>query len=280
MKSCVNWRKSFKYLPQIDEFNIEFRDKKEKLLYFLDQYAISQRVNIYAPVAITDNEFDLLMSIWEMAKYNIALCWVAADLEVSEERINRLKEADFPFYFYAFISDWDKMYKFIEAGVSDIFITNDLGFNLPIVHTLANSKNVKIRCFANISQYNWDHNQGLTGFYIRPEDIDLYSEYIDVLEFYNIENQQNVLYEVYFKDKKWVGDLREIVQAITQPIPNYYILDKSFATTRLTCDRKCLKGNSCNICPQLLDLAKTIESSPDYEIYIKTHIEEKENTNG
>ena len=27
-------------------------------------------------------------------------------------------------------------------------------------------------------------------------------------------------------------------------------------------------------------LAKTIESSPDYEIYIKTHTEEKENTNG
>lgn len=276
MKSCIPWRKSFKYLSEIDQFNIDFKEKKKELLYFLDQYGVSQRVNIFLPIDITENQLDIIFAIWDMQKYNIALCFNWSSIEDNEEVYNKVKEKDIPFFFYYFISEWDEIYEFIERGVSDIYVTNTLGFNLPAVHHVAVENGIKIRCFADISQYNWDDQEGFKGFYIRPEDIDLYSEYIDTLEFYeNSEypNRMNILYEVYYKDKKWVGDLREIVQGIKQRVPNYYIMDKSFSQTRLTCERKCLKGNSCKMCEQILELANTIEDNPDYDIYIKTHKE-------
>lgn len=56
MKSCIEWRKSFNYKIEIDEFNIYFRNKKEKLINFLDVFAKSQRVNLCVPVDITTNE--------------------------------------------------------------------------------------------------------------------------------------------------------------------------------------------------------------------------------
>ena len=185
MKSCVAWRKSFKYLSEIDEFNIDFKNKKEKLLYFLDQYGISQRVNIFIPIDITENELNIIFAIYDMDKYNIALCFKWHSIEDNEEVYNKVKEKGVPFFFYYFISEWDELHQYIDYGVSDVYITNELGFYLPAVHKIANENKVKVRVFPNISQYNWDNMGGFKGFYIRPEDIDIYSEFIDVLEFYN-----------------------------------------------------------------------------------------------
>ena len=188
MKSCIPWRKSFKYLPEIDEFNIDFKEKKKELLYFLDQYGISQRVNIFIPINITENQLNIIFSIWDMQKYNIALCFKWRTKEDNEEVYNKVKEKEIPFFFYYFIAEWDELHKYFEYGVSDVYITNTLGFYLPAVHKIAEENKVKVRCFADISQYNWDDQDGFKGFYIRPEDIDLYSQYIDTLEFY--ENEQ------------------------------------------------------------------------------------------
>jgi len=58
------------------------------------------------------------------------------------------------------------------------------------------------------------YNDGFKQFFIRPEDVDIYGEYVDVIEFYDSIEQQNVLYEVYFKDKEWNGKLREIIKGM------------------------------------------------------------------
>ena len=103
MKSCIEWRKSFKYLPQIDEFNIDYKNKEIKLRQFLDLYAQSQRVNIRLPIDYKEEDIKLLESAYHDKHYNIAI--VLKDAYYA----NELREHGTPFYFYEPCYDWDHL---------------------------------------------------------------------------------------------------------------------------------------------------------------------------
>ena len=260
MKSCIEWRKSFKYLPQIDEFNIDFRNKEIKLKQFLELYAKSQRVNIRLPEDYTKENIDLLEAAYEKG-YNIAI--ILPDIYYAEQ----LKEHGTPFFLSKMAQSWDEFKGICSLGVSDIYITNELGFCLDKISFIAKLNNINIRCFANIAQSNWRNGNGFKDFYIRPEDVDYYSNYVDVIQFYDSVEQQNVLYKIYFKDKEWNGKLREIIKRLSSDINNYYILGPEFANRRAKCNKKCLKGSQCQLCDRLSDLATSLENSKNYEVY-------------
>ena len=260
MKSCIEWRKSFKYLPQIDQFNIDFRNKQIKLNKFLDIYAKSQRVNIRLPEEYTKDDIDLLIAAYQKG-YNIAVILPGQNLQ---------KIISVPFYFSVPAYTWDRLLTYISLGVSDIFISGDLAFELDKVSSIAKKENIKIRCYANIAQVDDNlnkYNDGFKQFFIRPEDVDIYGEYVDVIEFYDSIEQQNVLYEVYFKDKEWNGKLREIIKGMDNQVNNYYILGKEFAQRRIKCSRKCLKGERCQLCERTIELANSLEKSKNYQVF-------------
>ena len=261
MKSCIEWRKGFKYLPQIDEFNIDYKNKEIKLYQFLEQYAKTQRVNIRLPLSYTKDDIDLLESAYHDKHYNIAI--VLKDAYYT----NELREHGTPFYFYEPCYDWDQFRANTSLGVSDVFISGTLGFELDKVSEVAKRNNVKIRCYANIAQAWNKQGNGFKDFYIRPEDVDFYSQYVDVIEFFDSIDKQNVLYEIYFKDKEWNGNLREIIKGMTLDINNYYILGSEFARRRSQCGKKCLKDQKCELCDRLIDLAKSLEDSKDYQVF-------------
>lgn len=262
MKSCIEWRKGFKYLPQVDEFNIDFKNKEVQLLNFLNQYAQSQRVNIRLEYSSTIVDIKLLEAAYEKG-YNIAV--MLPDTFFASE----LKEKGVPFFLWKYASTWDEFLGFISLGVSDIYVVNELAFELDKLSPIAKENNVKIRCFANIAQSSWNRNHDIKTFFIRPEDVDIYSEYIDVLEFYESEQTQNVLYEVYFKTKEWNGKLREIIGGLDNDVNNYYILGDEFAKRRIKCGKKCVKDNSCELCNRLVELADSLEKSKDYQVFKK-----------
>lgn len=260
MKSCIEWRKGFKFLPEIDQFNIDFRNKEIQLNKFLDLYAKSQRVNIRLPEDYTKNNIELLEAAYEKG-YNIAI--ILPDIYY----IERLKEKGVPFYLSKAVDTWDEFSGFLSIGVSDIFITGELGFELDKISAKAKEKNVQIRCYANIIQSSWAGERGLKGFFIRPEDVDFYSNYVDVIEFYDAVDQQNVLYDVYFHSKEWNGKLREIIKGLVSDVDNYYILGSEFARRRSQCGKKCLKDSRCELCDRLVELAESLEKSPDYQVF-------------
>lgn len=263
MKSCIEWRKGFKYLPQIDEFNIDYRNKEAKLLKFLQQYAKSQRVNIRLPLDFTQNDIELLETLYQDRKYNIAVILPQRDNYYSKH----LKEHNTPFYFSTPCWDWDEFIGDINFGVSDIFISGMLGFELNKVSKIAKQNNIQIRCFANIAQSRRENTDRFKNFYIRPEDVDFYNQYIDIIEFFNSSDQQNVLYQIYFKDKEWNGNLREIIKGLDIDINNYYILGSEFARRRSECGKRCLKNERCSLCDRLSDLAHTLEDSKEYQVF-------------
>lgn len=266
MKSCIEWRKSFPYLDQIDEYNIVFKNKTKQLLSFLNQYGVEKRVNIILEHP-SKSDIELIIELNKTNKYRLAAC-----LEADMMFIQMLKEAGVPFYLPTHINSWDALQYAINLGVSDVFITEEMGFDLKRIKKALKGTDIQIRCYANISQtqYPYEGNDGLKGFFIRPEDVDIYSNYVDVIEFYKSTDIQKVLYEVYFKDKKWDGPLMEIIKGLKNPVDNYYILGSDFAKTRVSCKKKCIKTEHCQMCEVVTALALSLKNSPNYQVFRKT----------
>ena len=228
----------------------------------LKQYAQSQRVNIRLPKEFVQDDLILLELLYER-NYNLVIILPEIDSYYAE----RLKGKGIPFYFQKLAFTWDDFEELSNMGVSDIFVSGQLGFELDKVSKLAKERKIQIRCYANICQPKMYQDDGLKSFYIRPEDVDFYSNFIDVIQFYKSIDQQNVLYDVYFHSKEWNGKLREIIKGLTSDINNYYILGSEFARRRSQCEKRCLKGERCKLCGNLSSLAFTLEKSEDYEVF-------------
>ena len=178
MKTCIEWRKSFKHFDQVDEYNIKYKpDKNEKLLDFLEHYAKNKRVNIYTePI---ESNIEVLTAIQQTGKYNTAIVIDESPLRLDKKTQKFLIDNQCKYYFYHLYSTWDGFNQMLELKVSDIFISGELGFDLKRVRACA-GKNVQLRSFVNVSQIHFGDT--FRGFFIRPEDINTYSEYIDVFE--------------------------------------------------------------------------------------------------
>lgn len=167
------------------------------------------------------------------------------------------------------IDNWDELLGFCDLGVSDVFISGELGFDLKRVSEVVHEKGIQIRAYPNVCQSAWGINEdGFKSFYIRPEDIDTYGQYIDIIEFQDFEGRQNILYETYFHSKEWNGNIQELIHGLKKRVNGYYILGSEFGNRRAKCQRKCLKGErGCHLCDSLVELAETIEKSKKIELF-------------
>ena len=133
---------------------------------------------------------------------------------------------------------------FIKLGVTDLYIAEQLGFELDKVAEVAHSNNVRIRVYPNVAQRLSKRTSALKSFFIRPDDIRLYENYVDVFDlfYYNEEKQQqNVLFDIYAKDKKWFGRLDELIIGFDNNLDSKYVIPR-FGEKRIKCGRQCLKG--------------------------------------
>lgn len=168
-----------------------------------------------------------------------------------------LKENNIQYFSTVYINNWDLYYEQLDLGVSDVYIVESLGFELDNVRNIANKYNVNIRTFPNVAQSEYKKLDGIYKFFIRPEDVNFYSQYIDVFEFYGDRNSQLHLVDIY-KKEKWLGKLNEIIIDLNSDLDSRFLLPE-FAAYRATCGKKCLKNKTCNICKRTEQLAKTLE---------------------
>lgn len=182
--------------------------------------------------------------------------------------LDTIKRNHIPFFFLTRVSDYDTLQGLLSYHPISIHITNDLGFDLDTVKKIVKNTdpNIEIRAFANLSQSSWPQATGIKTFFIRPEDIKYYSKWIDVFEFFWDYKQQNVLFSVWAHDKHWFGKLNEIITGYEGDLDNTYLINQNFASSRVNCRKKCMRGGRCRICSNLEELAKEIKENPNYEI--------------
>jgi hypothetical protein len=139
------------------------------------------------------------------------------------------------------------------------------------------AKGVNIRMYPNVAQAPTiceafsPEGEDIKKFFIRPEDLDQYEDYVDVIEFFGPLDKQDVLMDIY-KDGYWMGGLDELIIGFKDKI-NCMNLMPDFGFYRLACGHRC-DLEKCNYCDISKSLAAELKAK---DIYIKK--ERKDRTN-
>ena len=163
------------------------------------------------------------------------------------------------FFFIDLVDSWTQLYSVLQCGVSDIYVTNDLAFEIDKVAATAHSAGAKVRLVPNMVQRDaFNQIPILKSFFIRPNDIELYEDYVDIMELavltpYNIDQALNI-----YRKGKWFGDLRELILNFNDSLDCRYVVDQ-FGKTRLSCGHRCLKGKQCHMCDTIQSLSHSLE---------------------
>ena len=185
-------------------------------------------------------------------EYNFVL---AIDSDYSKELVEVLNNTGLPYYINKVITKIDQFHGLLHTNVTDILIGEDLCFHLAEIKEPAEKYNKKLRTFVNVAQTSWtDKDLSIKDFFIRPDDIDFYSQYFDVFEFWEDKDRTNVLYEIYAKDKYWYGNLEDLIKGYKGHTLNANLLP-DFAKRRSNCGKRCMYGKFCEWCLRMNHLS-------------------------
>ena len=254
MNYCCNFRKHFDLINQVDEIVIKYNEKNTHLAEFANLHP-NQKITVFIDA---DNESLFIKQKGIETVNNLGLT-IKVDEKCSQTFYRALKEQHVYFYTNYYARDWEDIHYLIQLGVSEIYITEALGFDLERVSKFLHQDGKQIRVFPNVAQVKReDVISDIKAFFIRPEDLSVYEKYIDTIEFWG--DKPEVLYEIYAQDKHWYGDLSEIISGLESTIDSRFILPH-FGERRIKCNRKCLAGEKCAICEAILECSKTLQKA-------------------
>lgn len=269
MKYCTVYHQHSTAAKTADEIIINYNNDIKVLLSFLLNHCSKQRVIIEIKdfnTFIKDKEIEKIKIIQqEHPELNFTLLLpnvfplgigitTDADMMIFIQELQKYK---IPFFTKDRCGTWDKLYVISQLGVTDVYVVEGLGFNLPLVSTFAKERQIAIRTFANVAQYSAGPLPLKLNFFIRPEDISIYEPYIDTIEFF-IGKELDVLYQIYTKDQQWYGNLQEIINGLPSPLYSNYLFP-GWADKRIDCDRKCMKGDPCSLCDSYAAIANKLQ---------------------
>ena len=265
---CLNFKRGRKYLDIVDEIIIKYHPS-ENLLNFLIQHK-DQRVILDiedASAFLQNHGIEMLAMI--KAHIDNPNNWVLRFPKILDNNntidinsLDKVRKLNLPFFFNEYIDRWDILDGYLNLGVTDVYIVNELGFELDKVSKAVHDHNTKVRVFPNIAQSSWIATPDLKKFFIRPEDIEDYEQYVDVFEIF--ESQEPIiaetLYKAYAIDKQWYGKLKEIIGDFYTDLDGRF-LHPRWVDRRVKCGKKCLKGSMCDMCNTIAGLGESLEKA-------------------
>ena len=256
MKYCLKWNNRCSSLKDADEISIKYIEDKG-LVDFMGKYAEKRIIIRLQSTHFSDSEIAKLVAIRnQFPQYRFTVGIPAIDTNLT----SRLQERKVPFYILTPVKDWETLnFLVCTLGVTDINISGPLGFELPKVKRFLErfGKDVVVRATPNsIATMFTITCPSLQCFFIRPNDIDLYEPYIDVLEFDGIEHQ-DTFYKIYAKEKAFIGKLNQVIYDFDLPIDNMGLIP-AFGERRIDCGRECLSGGRCKRCMTLANISETM----------------------
>lgn len=280
MKYCFNYSRRAETMSLLDEINIKFDPEDMELMFDYILEHKHQRIN-----AKIVNERDIytydLFEKFEAFKDDNPDVDFAIILPKYDSNLAKLcGQKELKFYFDVVVRDWETFNSFIQLGVSDIFLVEQMMFEIKDASAAAHKAGVRVRTFPNIAQRKYDETTSIKSFFIRPEDITLYEGLVDVMEIYTVEEiNEDVVFEIYREDKMWWGPLKEIIIGLASDIDGRYIIPR-FGDRRLNCGRKCFKGQRCDVCETVEQLGKNLEKAGLLIQYDKEKKESNEDGKG
>ena len=261
MKYCGRYSNKIN-LSVFDEISILYNKQDKELIPFLQEH-LNQRV-ILIIKELEDfsqsEEWRKLNTIHEKyPEFNFALCFKEAGRfeEITDAIKNCIDNLQIPFFMGSVATNFDELNYLCSLGVSDVYLAEDICFDLRRAKRVCDIHKVQIRAFPNVAQGSIKAGPALKKFFIRPEDVESYSYYIDTLEFWGPLDRQEILHKIYTKGK-WYGELSDLILDLNFSIDSRYI-QPEFARLRQTCERKCLKGDRCKCCELISNISNKLK---------------------
>lgn len=174
------------------------------------------------------------------------------------------KEHNLKFYSVWPVCQWAEANNLKELGVCYILLSPPLTHMLDKVAELG----IPVRFVPNVAYVGtFPHKNGVTGSWIRPEDVEAYGQYVDVLEFEDCDTKkEQALFRIY-KSGEWPGELEHLITNLNYKGTNRLIKSET-SQRRMTCGQKCEEPNRyCHLCYSFLGLADPELLSPIAEKY-------------
>lgn len=248
MKYCVSYYKNFRYNDIIDEVVFNYATYRDSIVDRLQEQGWKDEQRIIIDICL-GGDIEII-PILKMCMKNHNNFAVRLDV-IQEDLIPELKKAEIPFFFTNYANTPDEIYGMIQKGVSDVYVTESLGFNIANIGAYCKKKDINVRIIPNIAQYRRHFRENIPDpckFFVRPEDTDLYEPYVDVFEIISSNDRLSILFEIY-KNRQWLGDLKKLIIGLKEPFYNSSLVPY-FGTERLKCNQKCMQ-EKCNLCPQM-----------------------------
>ena len=252
MKYCLKYTNKSTKLNRADEITIKYIEDKG-LVDFMEKFN-KQKMNLLIDAkSFSNGEIRKLVAIKKQyPEYKFAI----AMKEYDDDCATKLKKVSIPFYVASPCKNWEEFMFLIVHGVSEINISGPLAFEMSKVKRVLNSLNQKVTLRAtpnkveNINEYT----NTLIGFYIRPEDTELYEDFIDVFEFEGL-TFQDTFFSIYAEQKTFIGNLNQCIYDFKEQVDNKGLVSL-FGERRRDCGRQCLNGGLCRRCYTLANIAK------------------------
>lgn len=196
-------------------------------------------------------ELDVNFNTWRMydekfeGKFYIALYMLPYAKQLNEEGIK--------WYWPYPITSFYELDEIMKMSPSQIVLGPPLSFDLKNVRSIV-GPDIIIRMTCNCARpAHLIANSGLSGIkgqFIRPEDVKLYEEYVDVLEFDAVKDalkKEETLLKIYKENQEWMGNLNLLITHLNVDVDNRGILDE-FGERRMNCRQRCLSGGACRHC--------------------------------
>lgn len=268
MKYCINYQKNFPYYDMVDEVNLRYeKDFGMVLMDFLQENEQFLEKELVICLETMDEVTDLIHSHNLAAvgalcgKYPQLLVKIRLPYEALDQDPHELEvfeKYSIPIFFKKYINNWDELRGILKLGVSDVYITEDLGFELEAVAKLVHSACAQVRIFPNVTQSAWAGTPSMKTFFLRPEDLSMCEHCVDVVEFWNYEDKLKTLFKIYAIDKKWPDQLGYIIQGFEVDLDSRHLLP-DFIKPRLVCGKRCVRGKHCSLCERAIDLAAILD---------------------
>lgn len=252
MKYAIKYFSNCRAEASADEIIIQYTHKSKDLIRFVQEYDEKQRIVV--DINNLEDSLEDSLAIFEAAHtahkaFAVKLSWYQPYFHIIESGI--------PFFFKEDIYTLDDLAWCLKMGVSDVYITNELGFNIKEVSKVCRENKVQVRVYPNVAQSTSPTKvDTFSSFYVRPDAVKLYEPYVDIFEFYGPLDRQSVLYDIY-TEGRWPGPLKDIILNLDNPIDNQAIMPY-FDIARLNCKKSCCLGK-CEICNKIDHFSKTLD---------------------
>ena len=245
MKYCVGGRQGYPTMKKADEIKVEYHDM-DRIRDFIEK--LPDKVIILEVSDFIKEDMSTLEFFRDNLE-NFVLC--LKNLSLAKV----FKELGFKFYWQYPITSYYELQGILALEPEYVLLGEPLCFDLEKVA----SYGVKIRLVANVAYDAYiPRENGIRGRWIRPEDVPVYDEYVDVLEFRmcNLEQERTLLH-IYKDNGYWPGNLNLLIENLGFHVDNRAIPEE-IGKIRANCQQRCMRHGACRFCETAFKFADAL----------------------